>query len=1103
MKTRIHIAPLAAIVFVSGFCSLVYQVTWLRSLRLVFGSSTPATAVVLAIFMGGLGLGGWYFGRRVEGSSRPLAFYARIEMGIAFSAAASLLLVPLAREVYLAVGGSAVLGLGGATFVRLLLAVLVLGLPTTLMGGTLPAVAQAVERRRDVGRRIVATFYGVNTLGAVAGAFASTFFFLELFGVSRSLLLAALVNLLLALVLRAWAREIYATDGEPAAEAETTVSAAPAAPDAYPTRQPAAAAPAGLLLAVAGLVGFLFFLMEIVWYRMLAPLLGGSSYTFGLILTLALAGIGLGGWLYSLGGEDRRPTLHGLAASLALEAFFLAVPLALGDRLVVLVGVLRDLQAGGFWALVLAWTISGGLVVLPPALVAGYQFPLLVGLLGRGREHVGSEVGRAYAWNTWGAVLGSLLGGLVLLPRVGAILSWRLSVLVLLAGAVAVAWTARAAGKMPDGAGRSGRSVAACGVLVLLTVPLAFAEGPSAFWRHQPWGAGRAEVTAEGPNELRRAVHQSRRSVLAEADGVESSVALLAADDLTLVVNGKADGSARSDAPMQVMGGLIGAALHPAPKNVLVVGLGTGMTAGWLAAVPEVEHVDVVELEPAVVRFSEEFRSAHLGVLESPKVELHIGDGREWIRTTDRRYDIVFSEPSNPYRAGVPDLFSREFYAAVAERLAPGGIFIHWLQGYEVDAEVVRIVYSTLGDVFPRVESWQPHAGDLLLLASAERPETDFDAVRRRVEREPYRSAMRGVWGVEGEEGFYTAYLGGESLADALAAGSDRISTDDHPLLEFAFARNLGRVGLFRLESLRKMAVRRMAEHPRGRGRPPSWRDVEELRGVRAAAGSLSLRDDELRGRPGFSARQEARRAFVDDRWAAAAAAWHRQDEAPRALFDRVVVAAATSVVAAGSAFGEVDEGEERIAALLPDRPAERDLLRAVHLAEAGRPEEAFRAFLAGLENARAEPWLDRRVSRKSIDRVTDLVGGLADGGDPEARELVSEVYAALDEELPGRLLRDRRSFARLKIVYALPPGARTELCVGAFAGFEPHVPWNRTFLEQRLACYEEVGDPRARRAREDLWWYLRRAPARLTGDGGWEPGGFGGPDHDILLRDP
>ncbi|MEE8522327.1 MAG: fused MFS/spermidine synthase, partial [Thermoanaerobaculia bacterium] len=755
---------IAAVLFVSGACSLVYQLAWLRLLRLIFGASTVSTAVVLAIFMGGLGLGGLWLGRRVERARNPLAYYAALEAGIALTAAVSPGLLAAVRWLYLSLGGTAELGSFGATVVRLVLSAAVLLPPTLLMGGTLPAVAQALQRDRDRGRRWVAACYGVNTLGAVVGALLTTFVLLELCGIRLTVWSASAVNLLLALVVWRLSRRV-AEDPEDPEEAVAGFSPPPG-------ETPERGAPApGLVLPVAGLVGFLFFLMELVWYRMLAPVLGGSSYTFGLILAVALLGIGAGGVLYSFGRERRRPTLQVLGWTCLLEAVALALPYAAGDHLALLAVVLRGYGAVGFPGLVLGWALVTAAVVLPAALVAGYQFPLLVALLGSGRERVASQVGEAYAWNTWGAILGSLAGGFALLPWLSAPRLWRLSVAALALCGLVLALR----GRWRPGALAAPLAAALC------ALGLCAADGPSAFWRHSPIGAGRVSAASfRDANDWRQRRLDARRSVVREVDGVESSVALLEVDDLVLAINGKSDGAAVTDAPTMVMFGLLGGLLHPQPRDVFVLGLGSGTSAGWVGSIDGIRKVEVVELEPAVGELVAAFAPVHRGMSANPKIHLRYGDGREWLRTSSESWDLVLSQPSNPYRAGVADLFSRDFYLSVRQRLRPGGLFVQWLQGYDTDADNLRLVYATLGSVFDHVETWQVHIADLVLVAATEPLVHDFDRLRRQADEEPLASALRWTWRVEGIEGLYSGYVAGDELTRHLAQqAAHRVSSDD------------------------------------------------------------------------------------------------------------------------------------------------------------------------------------------------------------------------------------------------------------------------------------------------------------------------------------
>ncbi|HVE86184.1 MAG TPA: spermidine synthase, partial [Myxococcales bacterium] len=284
----------APLLLCSGASALIYETVWLRELRLIFGSSTSASAAVLAIYVAGLGAGAALLGRRADEHPAPLRLYGNLELLVAASAAVTPLLVWLARQGYVLAGGLGGLGVVLATAVRLVLAALILAGPTVALGGTLPAAARAVEEDDDARRSGVAVLYGVNTLGAVAGTALATFWLLETLGNRSTLYVAALLSAAVGLAARALSSRRAAAPG-PAPKKEKEKEAAPAPP----------AAPPRLVFAAAGLVGFAFFTMELVWYRMLAPLLGGSTYSFGTILAVALVGIGAGGAAYAALGRAR------------------------------------------------------------------------------------------------------------------------------------------------------------------------------------------------------------------------------------------------------------------------------------------------------------------------------------------------------------------------------------------------------------------------------------------------------------------------------------------------------------------------------------------------------------------------------------------------------------------------------------------------------------------------------------------------------------------------------------------------------------------------------------------------------------------------------
>ncbi|HYK05506.1 MAG TPA: fused MFS/spermidine synthase [Thermoanaerobaculia bacterium] len=754
----------AGLLFFSGACALIYQTAWMRQFRLIFGASTFATAAVLAVFMGGLGLGSAVLGKRADRADNPLRLYARLELAIAMAAAISPALLWLAAKIYWSLGGSPTLGLGGASVVRLVLSLLVLGIPTFLMGGTLPAAARAIQGDDDSGRRAVALLYGLNTLGAVAGTLLSTFVLLEHLGNRQTLFAAVAVNLIVALT--AMKMTI--------ARASTTAAGEETAP---------ALVPAKWVYAAAAIAGFAFLLMELVWYRMLSPLLGGTTYMFGLILAVALLGIGLGGAAYALLRGNRRATAGAFAVTCALEALAIGIPFALGDRLATLTLALSDHSVLGLAESVVSWTIVTLIVVFPAAFVSGVQFPLLVALLGRGRSDVGREVGTAYAWNTAGAIAGSLAGGFGLMPLFSAPGCWQLVVTLL---------ALLAAGSILFALREQQRTLSiASAVAALLAVLCLTAAGPTAVWRHSGIGAGRA-TRMTSHNTLVDWMRWSNRRLVWDADGRESGVALTVAVEPSFIVNGKSDGSARSDAGTQVMAGLVAGAFHGSPSRALVVGLGTGSSAGWLGAVDSMKRVDVVELEPVVLDVARVLAPFNHDAMRDPKIAITIADAREVLLTSRDTYDIIVSEPSNPFRAGIASLFTREFYQAVEGRLAPRGVFAQWVQTYDIDPETMRTIYATVVSVFPNVHTWTTTAGDALLVASNDPLRVDVESLRALLAKEPYRSAMRNAWGTEGVDGLFARFVANEEFARQAARQAESMNTDDRTVIEFGFARSVG-----------------------------------------------------------------------------------------------------------------------------------------------------------------------------------------------------------------------------------------------------------------------------------------------------------------------
>jgi predicted membrane-bound spermidine synthase len=1042
-----RVSRVAMLLFASGLCALVYEVAWFRELRLIFGASTAASAAVLAVFMGGLGLGGAFFGKRLDSSPNALATYAKLELGVAGAAAVTPLLVAGADRGYVGAGGATTLGPVGATLLRLLLSVLILGVPTFLMGGTLPAAARAVEGDADPERRRVATLYGVNTLGAVAGAVATNFVLLEVLGTRMTLWCAALVNALVGMTARALARRASSVE-----EAATGTTSNPASAAAS---EPAVAEASPLFPPFAALLaGFAFMLMELVWYRMLAPILGGSSYTFGLVLAVALVGLGAGGELYS---RTRAPsTLLGFATTCGLEAVFVAVPYALGDRLAIAAAVLRPAARLGFLPSVGVWTALAAVVVLPAATVAGVQFPLVIGLYGRGAHNVGRHVGRAYLANTLGGIAGSLAGGFGLLPLLGATRCWRIVVVALVGGAfaaIALEARRRRPGAVPA---RLGAATAVAAAAVALVLP----RGPGHVWRHSGIGAGRADLrlARTDPDVIEEFSRSTRRGIRWERDGLESSVAVDQNNGFSFIVNGKSDGHAVVDAPTQVMSGLLPALLHPAAKRALVVGLGTGSTAGWLGRVPTLERVDVVELEPAILDVARDCAPVNEAVLDNPKVHVTLADAREVLRTANDRYDLVFSEPSNPYRAGISSMWTLEFYRAIAERLEPNGLFVQWLQAYEVEGWTLATAIVTLRQVFPDVSVWETEPGDLLLVGRRAPGPLDVDAIRQRLASEPFARGAAAVWHTASVEGVLAHFVASSSLAEALAhRGIGAINTDDQNLLEFAFARS---VGVRRLLSgdLRELSARLHIDKPAVTGEVDWGRVVEER--------WLLYQEDGAPLEPAVASRPDLPLGHVLERYGSGAYAtalqeWKRLGREGTSLGERALVAEL-----AARAGGTEDE---QLLAGAHDGAA-RDFLLAIWRARHGDGEHAVEWLRAGFERVRRDPWTPQKLLSSAIALAVEI-------GTKDPR-YAHQLHDALREPFAVEAERDERLAASAHLAVAAHD---VQACAKAFAALEPP-PWQERILAERAACYARAGDRRAVHARADYARYLERsAPLGFT----------------------
>jgi len=777
--------------FLSGATGLIYELLWVRLLYQAFGSTIQSVTTVVAAYMGGLGLGAWLWGRRADRHARPTALYGWLEIAIGLFGFVSPLVLSLAHRVYVGAAGAWQLAGGASVALRFGLAAVVLLVPTTLMGGTLPVLTRAFmgAERREL-KPSLGRLYGLNTLGAVAGTALAGFFLIEYVGIRASLWATAALNVALgAIALRlsgpgAGARGEWApAGGHPASQHAPDPGRKPGAPSSTALRRTA--------LALLTITAFVSLLDEIAWTRVLAMLVGGSSYAFTLVLLVFLLGIGVGSALVARqGGAARRTAADAAlaqgvtAAGAALLFFFLS----LLPEYIILVFQPQQLGAAARLALLCG---AVGAVVLVPAVGMGMTFPLLTELVAREGEARSADVGHAYALNTLGSIAGAALTGFVLVTAYGTETTLRLGVLLSVAATLVLAVGAALGVSEAAGEHRQLRPrVLSAGFLAgagLMTAVL----GPR--WDSQLLDLGPAIYIREPlPPAARRAFleHRGARQ-LAFYEGRNATVSVWEADiGRTLRVNGKSDASDDADMDTQVMLGLAPVAARPNTGSALVIGYGSGVTTRVVAAVPGIRRVRVVEIEPAVLAMSRFFAHVNDSALFRPTVSVVVDDARSALQLDRADYDVIVSEPSNPWLAGVATLYTPEFFRIVRSRLAEDGVFCQWVQTYQLPLGVIASIVGNVGAVFPHVQVWLGGPGDLMVLG-ATRPFRYEPAWLEQLvgPSGALRDLAREYLRVDTPRDYFGRLLLDESGAARLIRRASVVHRDDRPQLEFVAAR--------------------------------------------------------------------------------------------------------------------------------------------------------------------------------------------------------------------------------------------------------------------------------------------------------------------------
>jgi spermidine synthase len=733
----------AVLLVASGASALVFETLWVKQLGRVVGVEVHAVSVALSAFFAGLALGGWLLGRRADRSRRPLRLYALLEGGAAL------------------LGGLATLALAraAAPFVALLESVgplawalpfALVGAPAVLMGGTLPALLRAARPAGNSVGRASGALYAANTAGAVAGTLAAAFVLVPRLGITGSAFTAGGLGLAAAIAALVLDRR---------REPLTPVESRPSATFRY-----APGARFGLALyAVAGAIALGY---EVVWSELLVQFLSTRAFAFAVMLATYLTGLALGAALYARFARPRHDPWLVFGLLLASAAGCAIGAVSLIDSW------LPDAQVwAGKWALRLTGSVtfemlsrflvaSSALLLLPTTLL-GAAFPAAARLCARA-EHVGGEVGAVTALNTIGGVAGTLMTGFVLVPRLGLVRSLGL---LALAGATLGAAAVLRTG-WPRARVLSAAMVVGTALLAFATPRdrlahlLAMERGGALLFYREDVGGTVAVIEQSVPSGETKSF---RRLYI---QGVSNS------------------GDAPSSMRYMRLQALLPLLVHPRePRSALVVGFGTGITAGALLAWPDLETRVVAELLPAVVSAGERFRG-NLGAATDSRLDIRIVDGRQELMRSAARYDLVTLEPPPPSAAGVANLYSREFYVLCRQRLASGGLMAQWWPLPTQNDEDSRSLVRTFLDAFPHVAAWTTELHEVLLVGSTDPMSIDGARVAARFGVPAIAQALAEV-GVESPAALLATYLTDRQGLERYA-GEALPVTDDRPRIEHA-----------------------------------------------------------------------------------------------------------------------------------------------------------------------------------------------------------------------------------------------------------------------------------------------------------------------------
>jgi len=742
--------------FISGACGLIYQVVWTRIMTHIFGTTVFAISIVLTAFMSGLAIGSYFLGKGADKCENPLRRYAYFEIGIGLTAVLTLFLMDRLNPLYLWLNNTFGYSFIFFTFIRFLVAFLILIIPTILMGATLPILSRfVIKEMKKVGRNL-GTLYSINTFGAVCGSLLTGFYLIGHIGIHLSIYVAVLLNIVVGLV--AWViskKYLPKQENAPVGFSERSspvhdASSANGKNSKY-----------NILLLAFAISGFTSFAYEILWTRSLIFLVGNSTYAFVIMLTAFLTGIALGGYIIRFFIDRLSSPLRIFSIIEILIGFSAALAMPL------LIGFIHSDLRGNFlstvseqWGLILILRFGISLLVmLVPTIMIGATFPLVGKIYIKDLKQTGADVGKIYAINTAGNILGAFIPAFLILPLLGinkgillmAVLNITIGVVILMSH-----WN-----RLPRFR-YIGPIALLCPVLFVVWMPFNF-QFPS---------------IGQSPQD----------KVLFYKEGISATTTVYLDQDTRhkkVSVDGICIGGTSPDVDQkqQILAHLPKLLLEDY-NSELSVGLGSGILIGESAKHQRLKRIVCVEIAASVIQGAAHFRYEHNDVLNDPRVQIINNDGVNYLLTTSEKYDIISSDAkSRPEYGGNGVFFSKEYYSLLKEHLTPQGLVIQWIPIF-YPKDDYRMIIKTMTSVFPNVTLWYFSSHNSFLVGSINKIEIDFARLKNLLNDpdQPFEGIRN--YRINSAEALLSHYVASEDILKKMTPGIKENSFEN-PYIEF------------------------------------------------------------------------------------------------------------------------------------------------------------------------------------------------------------------------------------------------------------------------------------------------------------------------------